>query len=295
MNEQIKRAVDIFTELLNRRSEDILKAWIEQIFIAWREEQRKRIHHEELYHQSRHILEQLKHLLLRHEITTSWEPEPNEELVRLLTAVSESWAKQGLAAAQTALYVLSLKRVIITTSREENQIKTIEDFVALVGILDIILDQLSLIIVERFESARERIIKQQSLSLLELSTPVVKIWDQMILLPLVGVIDTTRARKITENLLNAIASAEAQVTIVDITGVPVLDTAVAGHLMKTIHAAQMLGTHVILTGMSPEGAQTLIKLGVSLHAVTTRANLRAGIAEGLAVMGKSIVTGTQQV
>ncbi len=113
----------------------------------------------------------------------------------------------------------------------------------------------------------------------------------MILLPLVGVIDTARARKITENLLNSIAEIEAMVTIVDITGVPVLDTAVAGHLMKTINAAQMLGTHVILTGMSPEGAQTLVKLGVSLGDITTRGSLKAGISEGLAALGKVIIDG----
>ncbi len=287
MDETAKEAARQLAVLLDSEAGPILDTWVEQVIGVWQGDQPAVFDHPELKRQSLPLLRQVSSVL-RMGITDTWVPTSESEIGQLMTAISENWAKRGLAAAQTALYVLTLKRVVIGLYKDRVN-GDLEAYAAAVAVLDTLLDRLSLIAVERLEAARERLIKQQSLSLLELSTPVVKIWDQMILLPLVGVIDTARARKITEGLLNAIATAEAQVTIVDITGVPVLDTAVAGHLMKTISAAQMLGTHVVLTGMSPEGAQTLVKLGVTLGDVTTRATLRTGIAEGLAALGKAIV------
>lgn len=151
-----------------------------------------------------------------------------------------------------------------------------------------VFEQLTQLSFSAFIAARERQITQQSLSLLELSTPVLRLWHRVLLLPLVGVIDTVRARQITENLLEAIARYEARVTILDLTGVPVLDTSVAQHLMKTIDAARLLGTRVVMTGISPEGAQTLTKLGIRFADVISRATLRAGIAEALLLIGQRI-------
>ena len=110
-----------------------------------------------------------------------------------------------------------------------------------------------------------------------------------LLLPLVGVIDTLRARAITERLLEAVVREEAEVTLIDVTGVPVLDTGVAGHLVKTVSAAEMLGTTVILTGISAEGAQTLVKLGVDLRGLNTRGLLRAGVSDAFARLGMRVV------
>jgi rsbT co-antagonist protein RsbR len=123
---------------------------------------------------------------------------------------------------------------------------------------------------------------------MELSTPVLRLWHQILLLPLVGVIDTGRARQITDHLLEAIAKYEARVTVIDLTGVPIIDTSVAQHIMKTIDAARLLGSRVVLTGISPEGAQTLTKLGIRFGDVISRASLRAGIAEALLITGKRI-------
>ncbi len=135
---------------------------------------------------------------------------------------------------------------------------------------------------------RDRYISEQSLSIMELSTPVLRLWHQILLLPLVGVIDTGRARQITDHLLEAIAKYEARVTVIDLTGVPIIDTSVAQHIMKTIDAARLLGSRVVLTGISPEGAQTLTKLGIRFGDVISRASLRAGIAEALLITGKRI-------
>ncbi len=135
---------------------------------------------------------------------------------------------------------------------------------------------------------RDRYISEQSLSIMELSTPVLRLWHQILLLPLVGVIDTGRARQVTDHLLEAIAKYEARVTVIDLTGVPIIDTSVAQHIMKTIDAARLLGSRVVLTGISPEGAQTLTKLGIRFGDVISRASLRAGIAEALLITGMRI-------
>lgn len=155
--------------------------------------------------------------------------------------------------------------------------------------LDAVLDRLTLLSLNAYVKTRERIIAQQSLSLVELSSPVVRLWDKVLLVPLIGVIDTVRARQFTERMLAAISRHEAVVTILDVTGVPVFDTGVARHIMKAIDAAHLLGARIVLTGLSPEGALALTKLNIDFVNVISRASLRAGVAEALAMVGRRIV------
>jgi len=135
----------------------------------------------------------------------------------------------------------------------------------------------------------ENLIARQSDALMELSTPAIKIWDSVVLLPLIGVIDTNRAQQIIENLLESVVENEARVVIVDVTGVPIIDTTVAQHLLKTIGAAGMLGARVILTGISPEIAQTLVRLRVDFSDIHTCGTLRAGVGEALASVGMQVI------
>ncbi|NEX16485.1 MAG: anti-anti-sigma factor [Halochromatium sp.] len=205
-----------------------------------------------------------------------------------LTALLRQWsaepARQGLSPAQPISGLLALKRILLREliaspdSSRDTELPWLEQ----------LFDSLALLTFETFGETRERMIAAQSLSLMELSTPVLRLWHRILLLPLVGVIDTQRARQITERLLEAIVQHEARVSILDLTGVPIIDTSVAQHLMKTIDATRLLGTRTVMTGISPEGAQTLTKLGIRFGDVISRATLRAGIAEALLMVDRRI-------
>lgn len=151
-----------------------------------------------------------------------------------------------------------------------------------------LLDRCVMVLASAFVAARENIIRRQTEALREVSTPVIALWDSILMLPLVGVVDSLRAQQIAEQLLNAIAQSEAEVTIIDVTGVPVMDTSVARHILKTVAAADMLGTRVVLTGISPSTAQTMVKLGIDLSGVPTRGTLKAGVALALSLTGRQI-------
>ena len=143
--------------------------------------------------------------------------------------------------------------------------------------------------VKAFVAARDDLISRQSRAILEISTPVIKVWDDVLLLPLVGVIDTPRAQQMIERLLEAISRFEARVAILDITGVPMIDSRVARHLLVTVDATRMLGAETILTGISPEAAITLTSLGIDVSRVNTKGALSAGLAEAFRLTGKKII------
>jgi len=150
------------------------------------------------------------------------------------------------------------------------------------------LDHCVMALVSQFVATREEVIRSQAQSLLDMSTPVITLWDSILLLPLVGIVDSVRAVQVAERLLEAIGHTEAEVTLIDVTGVPVMDTSVARHLLRTVAAAEMLGTKVILTGISPSTALTMVKLGIDLSAVPTRGSLKAGVVLALRMTGRQL-------
>ena len=273
---------------LESQQEAVLTAWMSDVMSRWKRHYPQVVDTEHLHLQSRQLLEEIRKLFAESP-AESWEPAPDSKIAVLLHTLSTQRAKQGFKPTDSAFYIIALKRLLLRRLITDCATVGSADFTTALTLIENVTDRLNLLIYEAYVETRERLIAQQSLSLLELSTPVVRLWDRVLMVPLIGVMDTLRARQTTERLLEAIAKYEATVAILDVTGVPVLDTSVAGHMMKTIAAAQMLGAWVVMTGISPDGAQTLVKLGVDFSVVTTRATLRAGIAEALLLVGKRIV------
>lgn len=155
--------------------------------------------------------------------------------------------------------------------------KNVDKLYKVLGVYEPVANRILSIVALAFVEEREMKITEQQQAMLTLSTPVLQIRDQILVLPLIGTIDSARAAQIVEQLLNSIVVTQASVVIIDITGVPIIDTAVANHLIKTIQAAKMLGADTIITGISPANAQTLVTLGVDLSMMTTRGSLRSGV------------------
>jgi rsbT co-antagonist protein RsbR len=273
---------------LESQQEAVLNAWMDDILSRWKKHYPQAVDEESLRLQSRQLLEEIRKLFASN-LNESWELALDSRSAVLLRTMSVQRAKQGFKPADSVLYLIALKRVLLRGLLQDYVTENPATLGTLLAVVENLFDRLTLLVYETYIETRERLIAQQSLSLLELSTPVIRLWDRVLMVPLIGVVDTLRARQTTERLLDAIAKYEATVAILDVTGVPVLDTSVAGHIMKTIAAAQMLGARVVMTGISPEGAQTLVKLGVNFSEVTTRATLRAGIAEALLLVGRRIV------
>lgn len=282
--------VDVnLSHFIESRQDELLETWMKVLLPHWRKKHPQSVDEDTLRRQSRQLLDELAKLLAGR-LNEAWEPPLDHPITLLLRGLCTVRVKQGYKSADIAHYLVSLKRILIHTLLQENPTGDLSRFGDLLATIEIATDGLTTLIYEIYAETRERIIAQQSLSLLELSTPVVRLWDRVVMVPLVGVIDTARARQVTERLLDSIAKYESTVAIIDVTGVPILDTSVAGHLMKTVAAAQMLGARVVMTGISPDGAQTLVKLGVNFSEIPTRATLRAGVAEALLLVGKRIVS-----
>lgn len=151
------------------------------------------------------------------------------------------------------------------------------------------MDNLALSIVEIYIKNREEIIKRQQEEMMELSTPVVKLWDKVLTLPLIGTLDSARTQVVMESLLQAIVETQSTVAIIDITGVPTVDTLVAQHLMKTVAAARLMGADCIISGIRPQIAQSMVHLGVSFNDIITKATLADAIRYAFSLIGIRMV------
>ena len=189
-----------------------------------------------------------------------------------LTRVSRSRAVQGFSPSETATFVLSLKQPLFIRLRGEfgNDAQGLADEVWATTDL---LDKLGLSTVETYVKSREEVIQRQQREMMELSTPVVQLWDSILALPLIGTLDSERTQIVMESLLHKIVETGAAIAIIDITGVPTVDTLVAQHLLKTVAAARLMGADCIISGIRPQIAQTIVHLGVNLSEVTTKASL----------------------
>lgn len=204
-----------------------------------------------------------------------------------LKEIAKSRMEQGFSPAETAMFILSLKQPVFNALR--GTVKSPSELVEEVWTSGDLLDKLAMLTVTTAIGFREQTIVRQQEEMMELSTPVVKLWDGVLALPLIGTLDSARTQVVMESLLTAIVETNSQVAIIDITGVPTVDTLVAQHLIKTITAARLMGADCYLSGIRPAIAQTIVHLGIDLNDVQTKAKLSDAFALALSRLGKTVV------
>lgn len=210
-----------------------------------------------------------------------------DETRRMLAEISHARVRQGFTSIETAHFIFALKEPLFGYLRSELQADpaALVEELATTGAL---FDRLGLYTIEVYQKAREQVILRQQQELLELSTPVVQLWQGILALPLIGTLDSARTQVVMENLLQKIVETGASIAIIDITGVPTVDTLVAQHLLKTIAAARLMGADCIISGIRPQIAQTIVHLGVNLEDVLTKATLADAFVVALKRTGSTI-------
>jgi rsbT co-antagonist protein RsbR len=265
-------------DLLRQHEAEILDDWM-RAQLAATTMRADLISPKELEDQSRNILRKLSEALQRGEMSDisgpSW-----AEVRELLEDLASTRTRQGFTPSETATFLFSLKQPLFDriqrSAGSDMGLLAREAWAATV-----LLDKLGLHTIELHQKARERLISRQQQDMLELSTPVVQLWDNILGLPLIGTLDSARTQVVMESLLTRIVETGAATAIIDITGVPTVDTLVAQHLLKTVAAARLMGADCIISGIRPQIAQTIVHLGVDLGDVITKATLADAFAVAL--------------
>jgi rsbT co-antagonist protein RsbR len=206
--------------------------------------------------------------------------------LEMLEGFSSTRSHQGFTPSETATFVFSLKQSLFSALRKSGE----NDPVALVDNMlraDLLLDKLGLYTTEVYQRSREEVIRRQQEEMLELSTPVVQLWEGIVALPLIGTLDSARTSIVMETLLQTIVDTRSELAIIDITGVPTVDTLVAQHLLKTVAAARLMGADCIISGIRPQIAQTMVHLQIDLSAVTTKATMAEALRFALKRSGRA--------
>jgi rsbT co-antagonist protein RsbR len=278
-----KKSETVLPSLIERRQKELLDAWLHQQRNsgAWTAEDEG-----DTKSQSTRFLNELRKAAAAGQIEDVQGREWNGAR-ELLEEVSRARASRGFTPSQTATFVFSLKEPLFTALREELG-KDAQRLADEVWIATLLLDKLGLYTTEYFQKSREEIIARQQAEMLELSTPVVQLWEGILAIPLIGTLDSERTQVVMENLLQEIVKTGAEIAIIDITGVPTVDTLVAQHLLKTVSAARLMGADCIISGIRPQIAQTIVHLGVDLS-VTSKANLADAFELALRRAGKAVV------
>lgn len=199
-----------------------------------------------------------------------------EDVYEILAGISISRARQGFTPRETGAFVFSLKDALITILQQEykNDAAQLYDAVLKIGRL---IDSLGMITFETFIKGREEVILRQTDEITEISTPVIRVWDGILALPIIGTLDSARTQVVMENLLQEIVNTGSSIAILDISGVPAVDSLVAQHLIKTVSATRLMGAECIVSGIRPEIAQTVVHLGIDLSTVVTKSTLASAL------------------
>ena len=272
---------------IRNRQDHILKHWMDYQLSALTL-RRDRVKESDLREMSRRFLDLFSEAFSASADASSpsWKPVKEH-----LAEVTRTRAEQGFSPSETATFVFSLKQPLFDLAQQragqdsKKLAETLWDLTAL-------LDQLGLYTTEAYQETRESVIMRQQQALMELSTPVVRLWDEVLALPLIGTLDSARTQVVMENLLQQVVETGARIAIIDITGVPTVDTLVAQHLMKTVAATRLMGADCIISGIRPQIAQTIVHLGVNLNDIVTKATLADAFLIALQRLGATVTRNT---
>jgi len=271
-------------DLTDKHHARLLTSWLESQ-VAAGSLRSGQIREDELKHQSQRFLQEFIDGLKSGDVDditgASW-----NGARELLGEFSRSRALQGFTPSETATFIFSLKEPLFSLMREELK-GNAQQLGEAIWTATKLIDKLGLYTAEIYQQNRDEIIKRQAHELLELSTPVVQLWDKVLALPLIGTLDSERTQTVMENLLNHIVKSGAEIAIIDITGVPTVDTLVAQHLIKTVSAARLMGADCIISGIRPQIAQTIVHLGLQLD-VVSKATMADAFALALKRTGQFI-------
>jgi rsbT co-antagonist protein RsbR len=262
-----------FADLLKAQEEALASAWTDIVAASLR----GRLGHAELHRQILELQRGFQSALSGG--AQDLDGESAAELRALLSELSSNRARQGFTATETATSVFALKDAIRNTLGDGAE--SLRDYVAYSGFID----RAALFTFDSYVRAREGLIADQAEQLLELSTPVVKLWEGVVAVPLVGTLDSARAQVVMERLLQTLVDTGSPYAIIDITGVPAVDTQVAQHILKTVVAARLMGAECIISGIRPQIAQTIVALGIEFGDIATKASLADALRYVLQVNG----------
>lgn len=279
------------SDLLEKHESELLSQWISEQ-LASSSMRRDLMKEAELREQSRQFLSLLRSASRTDSLTdlsrSGW-----EGVRDLLTDISRSRASMGFSPSETSAFIFSLRQPLVDLIRRETGDKgdsetNVRDATAMI-------DKLGLFTFEEFQKGREAIISRQQQEMLELSTPVVRLFEGIVAVPLIGTLDSARTQVVMENLLQRIVETGAELAIIDITGVPTVDTLVAQHLLKAVAAARLMGADCIISGIRPQIAQTIVHLGVDLQNVTTKATMADAFMLALQRLGMTVNRGQKKI
>jgi rsbT co-antagonist protein RsbR len=262
------------TKLLQKKKKQLLELWMtNQLSDAMLREDL--MSNEELREQSNELLDELLKAIATDHVQDIDAP-AFEEVKEVLSGISISRARQGFSPRETGIYVFSLKEAIQQVLKEE-----IRDDMQLLYqstlTFNKLIDNLGMVTFETFIKGREEVILRQTDEITEISTPVIKVWEGILALPIIGTLDSARTQVVMENLLQEIVETGSTIAILDISGVPAVDSLVAQHLMKTVAATRLMGAECIISGIRPEIAQTVVHLGIDLSNIVTKASLASAL------------------
>lgn len=216
-----------------------------------------------------------------------------EPIIDILAGISLSRAKQGFTPRETGNFIFSLKDALLNTMQQE--IKDPQELLIQIMKVTRIIDSFTVSTFETFIKGREEVILRQTDEISEISTPVIRVWDGIVALPIIGTLDSARTQIVMENLLQEIVESGSSIAILDISGVPAVDSLVAQHLIKTVSATRLMGAECIISGIRPEIAQTVVHLGIDLSSIITKSTLASALKASFVMLQLQVVKRNKQL